>query len=349
MPVLMIYRILTWSSAAFFGLFTGGMTLTSLELAMFNQTQVERLGSKTRYHNLAVLKPPEEVLHSISPYYKTPVNFTWITYPLAANPPASGQASHGHGSVSIDRQTAPPVSDSPRGVPSTAHSLLEGLQAIPLGNLVSISKAPHSNEAQASASGESNVPLGEVSTEHSEHTPIDPSARVLSPASNASNRPREPLSSRDLQATRTFAVLQMEPGKNPWELGSLRANLQEVMGTNMFDWLLPVRRSPCCNHENPESQFRVGPVVDILKASVYFVRADDMRTMRGGKSSDRRATPDKGSERESGFNSRRRRRRRRRSHLGGKQKGETDQTNPSSNTAPIPMENLEGNTTHPQG
>jgi len=340
------------SSAAFFGLFTGGMTLTSLELAMFNQTQVERLGSKTRYHTLAVLKPPEEVLHSISPYYKTPVDFTWITYPLAANPPASGQASHGHESVSIDRQTASPVSDSPRGVPSTAHSFLEGLQSIPLGNLVSISKAPHNNEAQMSTSGDSNVPSGEVSTEHSENPPTDPSVGVTfetPPASNANNRPREPLSSRDLQATRTFAVLQMEPGKNPWELGSLRANLQEVMGTNVFDWLLPVRRSPCCDHENPESQFRVGPVVGMLKANVYFMRADDMRTMRGGKSSDRRATSDKDSEGESGSNSRRRRRRRRRSHLGGTQKGEDDQTNPSSNTAPIPMENLEGDTTHPQG
>jgi palmitoyltransferase len=70
---------------------------------------------------------------------------------------------------------------------------------------------------------------------------------------------------RDAKATRTFAILQMEPGQNPWDLGAV-GNWKSVMGTNLLDWFLPIRRSPLCNHEGAISQFKLGKDFDKLMA-----------------------------------------------------------------------------------
>ncbi|KAH6674931.1 DHHC palmitoyltransferase-domain-containing protein [Halenospora varia] len=83
----------------------------------------------------------------------------------------------------------------------------------------------------------------------------------------------EELSQRDRMATRTFAVLQMiDQGDNPWDLGSALKNWETVMGNRIVDWFLPTE-SPCSNHEDPESQFLVGPAVDKVKAAYYFIDA----------------------------------------------------------------------------
>jgi len=76
---------------------------------------------------------------------------------------------------------------------------------------------------------------------------------------------------RDAQATRTFAILSTEPGENPWDLGSAFENWKTVMGDNVLDWILPFKRSPCCNHEDGRSQFKLGPNVDLLLARHGFV------------------------------------------------------------------------------
>jgi palmitoyltransferase len=115
---------------------------------------------------------------------------------------------------------------------------------------------------------------------------------------NASKRER--LSKRDLQATRTFAILPMlKAGDNPWDLGSRISNFKTVMGTKVLDWFLPIRRSPCCNHEDAESQFQVGPVVDLLKSSVGFIPPREPSTLlrrrrrkRRRHGSEKRATTD---------------------------------------------------------
>lgn len=57
---------------------------------------------------------------------------------------------------------------------------------------------------------------------------------------------------RDLLAYRTFAIVHVKMGINVWDLG-WRANWNSVMGTNIFDWLLPLRSSPCCDHESTSS------------------------------------------------------------------------------------------------
>lgn len=64
---------------------------------------------------------------------------------------------------------------------------------------------------------------------------------------------------------REFAILSTLPGENPFDLGSRLANMKEVMGYSILDWLLPARYSPCASHDSQESAFRLGAVVDKLK------------------------------------------------------------------------------------
>lgn len=62
-----------------------------------------------------------------------------------------------------------------------------------------------------------------------------------------------------------FAILQTQPGENPYDLGSSFKNLQQVMGFTIFDWLLPFKHSPCADHSSMESAFVFGPVMTRLK------------------------------------------------------------------------------------
>ena len=73
-----------------------------------------------------------------------------------------------------------------------------------------------------------------------------------------------PASSRDDLATRTFAILETKPGENPWDLGPWR-NWCAVMGRNPLDWVLPIRYSPCANHESPESLYSMDRMLDELR------------------------------------------------------------------------------------
>ncbi|KAI0169795.1 zf-DHHC-domain-containing protein [Hypoxylon sp. FL1284] len=84
---------------------------------------------------------------------------------------------------------------------------------------------------------------------------------------------------RDDLATRTFAVLKTEPGENPWDLGA-RRNWQAVMGTNVLDWLLPVRRSPCCGgHDSHEGFYPIG------RALADVLARNDLAGVAGGDGS----------------------------------------------------------------
>lgn len=64
--------------------------------------------------------------------------------------------------------------------------------------------------------------------------------------------------------TRTFAILESPPGANPFDIGPL-SNFQEIMGMTLWEWLSPVRPSPCLKHDNPESLYKLGVVVVDMK------------------------------------------------------------------------------------
>lgn len=61
-----------------------------------------------------------------------------------------------------------------------------------------------------------------------------------------------------------YAILMTRPGDNPWDLGTLK-NWKAVMGESVFDWFLPLRYSPCTNHDRQDSEFEFGPVVETVK------------------------------------------------------------------------------------
>ena len=73
-----------------------------------------------------------------------------------------------------------------------------------------------------------------------------------------------PHAARDRMATRTFAIVKTDMGENLWHLGYYQ-NWVSVMGTNVVDWLLPIRDSPCCHEEDNKSFYRVGPLYETLR------------------------------------------------------------------------------------
>jgi len=81
---------------------------------------------------------------------------------------------------------------------------------------------------------------------------VDPNQEKTTPPTSSSTE------------TRTFAILHSKPGENPWDLGYFQ-NFKSVMGENWFDWFLPVRLSPCCDHHRHNAEFETGPVVQRMK------------------------------------------------------------------------------------
>lgn len=77
--------------------------------------------------------------------------------------------------------------------------------------------------------------------------------------------------SRDQQASRTFAILKSEPGENPWDLGYY-GNFKDVMGNTIWEWMLPIRHSPCCDHDSMDSDYKLGPVVEKMAKRVDLPR-----------------------------------------------------------------------------
>ncbi|PHH52007.1 Palmitoyltransferase PFA5 [Ceratocystis fimbriata CBS 114723] len=75
------------------------------------------------------------------------------------------------------------------------------------------------------------------------------------------------------RGTRTFAILRAEPRENPWDLGWKR-NWQQVMGYSILDWVLPVKMSPCALHNNPDSEYPVGPLVEELRRRYQLPSAE---------------------------------------------------------------------------
>jgi len=117
--------------------------------------------------------------------------------------------------------------------------------------------------------------------EQGTETSVSPLAHIANKSSHNSastqdgDANQKGISGRDQLAKRTFSILQMKAGDNPWDLGSKYRNVQTVMGTSIIDWFLPFKRSPCCMHEDSQSQFTLGPSVDLIIASLYFKEASD--------------------------------------------------------------------------
>lgn len=80
---------------------------------------------------------------------------------------------------------------------------------------------------------------------------------------------------RDQLAFRTFAIVPVRKGMNVWDMG-WRSNWTSVMGTNVLDWLLPFRLSPCCDHDSMQSFYGVSPEFQKLCASLNLPSCQEM-------------------------------------------------------------------------
>lgn len=85
---------------------------------------------------------------------------------------------------------------------------------------------------------------------------------------------------------RTFAIVRTPPGMSPWNLGKL-GNIRAVMGTHWYDWFLPLKFSPCCDHDRGDSFYALGPELEQLKldAGILTGRAS---SRAGSQSTQRR-------------------------------------------------------------
>ncbi|KAL4808719.1 DHHC palmitoyltransferase-domain-containing protein [Aspergillus unguis] len=186
--------------SGFFGLFTFGMTMSSLQLAAFNLTTIENLNRRSVVWTLAI-RVPNHVLKRGSQWAPT---FRTITYPLPPFPPY------------------PPQAPQAPGPPEAQPTHLE---------------ARHDNQPAPPA------------------PPALAPPPVLPPPTNPNSTTEQ----------HVFAILQTSPGENPFALGSPLKNLQQVLGHSIADWLLPIKRSPCADHNSTESEFAMGPVVSRLR------------------------------------------------------------------------------------
>ena len=237
------------------------MTVTSASFAIRNLTQVEVLNIKTKRHILAVLKPSLDEINSVNPKSASTVSYPEITYPLAPLPTASNNRLI----TGANRlQETKPTTNSDNDLPGSELS----------------------GEPLESAAGTATVPLNVPS----EGVPLKRDERsFVEQPQLGSSLLQNPSRSRDVRASRTFAILKMsEPGQNPWDLGSPLLNWETVMGTSIIDWLLPIKRSPCCSHEDSESHFFIGPAVDRLRADNSLIGREDIRKRGGRKRPDNR-------------------------------------------------------------
>lgn len=91
-----------------------------------------------------------------------------------------------------------------------------------------------------------------------------PAATASPVEADTSTSPNRSASKRTTPVPRTFVVLTSKPGVNPWDLGPLE-NMKQVLGFRWWDWLLPLKYSPCCNHESQQSVYALGPAVERMR------------------------------------------------------------------------------------
>lgn len=103
-------------------------------------------------------------------------------------------------------------------------------------------------------------------------------------AASASEDTAQPTSP---EAIKTFAILHSRPGENPFDLGPVR-NFKAVMGEHWYDWYLPLKYSPCCDHSSQECQFEVGAAVVRMRKDAGIALPEDRVYVSGHTGRSRR-------------------------------------------------------------
>lgn len=248
-----VHWILILVLSALFFLFTAGMCGSSLQFAFINSTTIENFNRKTKVWYLAILVP-RPVLEKYHAERRTDLRL--ISYP---RPPEER--------FEVMRQNGAVVNDSQISVAredwNTTRNPGPNVNRDGSGN----------NDRNVNVDGTTQPDLP-----NDTGTPYDPQSTALFPPHPAVARSTPPSSRGNTASTahtqpqrsqvepRTFAILESLPGANPFDLGAM-GNFKQVMGTNVFDWLFPLRASPLTDHSDPESFYQLGPEVDRIRAA----------------------------------------------------------------------------------
>ena len=95
--------------------------------------------------------------------------------------------------------------------------------------------------------------------------PLRPSTATPPNSAGSASEERDDVEANSSsKGLRTFVIVQSKPSDNPWCLSPLD-NLKSIMGNSFTDWLLPLKYSPCCSHDDAQSDYPLGPDVERLK------------------------------------------------------------------------------------
>lgn len=260
------------------------MSLGSIRLALKNLTQVEMRGAKSRVYTLAIHVSSRERIDRIYDSAQSYYIPSYITYPLQAcddsyacnpdifrssskvNPNFSETLHHyiPNPTSNLDTQILQPITT--KSDTNNSNTYYQSPLSTEL-NKISANPTEKREELGTLSPGildpaEKDVDL----QEKFDHTIGSPTV-LGSQETLANSNNHRPL-------YRTFAITRTKPGENPWDLGSMFLNWKSVMGENVFDWLLPIRSSPCCVHDNPESLYQVGIAVNNIRSNITYLDSD---------------------------------------------------------------------------
>lgn len=243
-----VHWILVLVFGALFFLFNAGMCGSSLQFALINSTTIENFTRKTKVWYLAVHMPPA-VLDRYNSSGRSDLRL--ISYPR----PASEQ-------FQLLEQNGAKLNDSQQSI------VRDGWDA---PGLTSPSNA---YDPQSTSTFPPHPAVAR-------NTP--PSSRGNASASPPQSAPHTP----SQKEVRTFAILETDPGANPFDLGHF-GNFKQVMGTNLFEWLFPIRPSPLTDHSDPTSFYKMGAVVQKLRRKAGILEADLEQDEKAGERHRRR-------------------------------------------------------------
>ncbi|KEF61306.1 uncharacterized protein A1O9_02871 [Exophiala aquamarina CBS 119918] len=229
-----VHWILVLIFAALFGLFNAGMCGSSLQFALINSTTIENFTRKTKVWYLAV-HMPRAVLDRYNGSGRTDLRL--ISYPR----PSAEQ-------FELLQRNGAKLNDSQQSI------VRDGWDSQYL-----------------------TAPTDTYDPQSTSTFPPHPTVPRKTPPPSRGNASVSPPQSAPHTLTqnelRTFAILETDPGANPFDLGSF-GNFKQVMGNNLFDWLIPLRPSPLTDHTDPTSFYKLGSVLDRLKRDAGIARVD---------------------------------------------------------------------------
>ena len=254
-----VHYIVMLFISALFTLFTIGMAGSSIHLALINSSTVENLNRKAKVWFLAI---------RISRH-------------------ANGNLRGAGANAEPSRQTSYNTITYPRPLEEQRF-------------LVDHAKK-EAQKRQDTVYGRGGVrPSGTTTTLPTPHPfPAHPPDALPPLPDNPQERERESRQHPGLhQPLRTFAILQTNPGENPFDIGFWN-NLCEVMGYSVSEWLLPIWASPCANHKSLDSMYPLNEeLVERLKGGAGLLDDSPSGSEREAKAKNRKRRSTKRARRE---------------------------------------------------